>query len=198
MRRSLKTPLALVGVFVVAAFAGCGGGEDFDSTDSVTVEQFKTGFSEQTGVELTAEDFPGDTVILSLDDDGDALKFSEAETEFMEEYGTAQIYVVEAGGDPEMIFDVVAGKSLSDAPVESGGDTVRLVTKVADEPDADGVIWVERCVRYENRKSLSSCSWTGSKRYGTNVIVSWTAADDSLDEAAKRLDEAVSAAVAGA
>jgi hypothetical protein len=206
MRRSGLIPLTLACVIAVSSFASCGGGDDAgsgstadpDPTTSVTVEQFKAGFADQTGIELTADDFPGDTVLLQFDDDGDVMKISEAEAAFMDEYGTAQIYVVEPGGDPEMIFDVVTGKAMDDAPVESGGDTVRLVTNVADEPDADGVIWVEQCVRYENQKSLNSCAWTGTKRYGTNVIVSWTAAGDTLDDAAARLDEAVSAVVAGA
>ena len=206
MRRPLLIPLTLGCVYAIATFAGCGGNGDTDSgtsanidpSTSVSVDQFKAGFAEQTGVELTADDFPGETSILGFDDDGDAMSSSDAESAFIDEYGTVQIYVVEPDGDPDMIFDVVTGESLDDAPVESGGDTLRLVTKVADEADADGVIWVERCVRYEQQKSLNACSWTGNKRYGKNVIVSWTASGDTLDEAAARFDEAVSAAVAGA
>jgi hypothetical protein len=206
MKRSVLIPLALACVFAVATLAGCGGGDDAgsgasadpDPTTSVSVEQFKAGFAEQTGVELTAEDFPGDTVLLEFDDDGDAFKMSEAEAAYIEEYGTAQIYVVEPGVDPEMIFDVVTGGNLDEAPVESGSDTVRLVTNIADEPDADGVIWVEQCVRFEDQESRNTCAWTGNKLYGSNVIVSWTADGDTLDEAATRLDEAVSAAVTGA
>lgn len=198
------TPLTLVGVLAVTAFVGCGGGGDAgsgttgaDPTASVTVEQFKAGFAEQTGIELTPDDFPGDTVLLQFDDDGEAAEVSEAEAAFLDEYGAAQIYVVEADGDPDMILDVLTGENADEAPVEVGGEKVRLVTKIAEEPDADGVVWVERCIRSEEKGSLSSCSWTGIKRYGSNVIVSWTAAGDTLDGAAAKLDEAVSATVAG-
>ena len=60
--------------------------------------------------------------------------------------------MVDKGGDPDLIFDSISGRSTSDAPVENG----------------------------------------------ENVIVSWRAAGDELDESAARLDEAVSATVAGA
>lgn len=206
MRRFSPFAPALLCVFAVVVFTGCGGDDETGSTaaaepdpaTTVSVEQFRTGFSEQTGIELTASDFAGEAVLLGFDDDGDAMEFSEAETAFQDEYASAQIFVVESGGDPDQIFDVVTGKGRDEASLESGGDTLRLITTIADEPDADGVIWTEQCLRYEKRKSRDSCSWTGSKRYGRNVIVSWTATSDTLDEASSRLDEAVSAVVAGA
>ncbi len=206
MRLHFPIPTTLLCVFTIAAFAGCGGDDDPgsgtvsdpDPTTTVTVEQFVSGFADQTGVELSSEDFPGDAVLLGFDDDGEAFEFSEAETEFIDEYGTAQIFVVETGGDPEMILDAVTGQGLDESPVELGGDTVRLVTKVADKPDADGVIWVRQCVRYETDKSRNTCSWKGNKIYGRNVITSWISAEDSLDDQARKLDQAVSETVAGA
>ena len=205
MRRSFPVLAALVCVLAIAAVVGCGGEDDGgsdtvaapDPATRVSADQFRTGFAEETGIELTASDFPGDTVLLGFDDDGDPMASSDAETAFVEEFGTVQIYVVEPGGDPELILDAVTGESRDDTPVESGGDTVRLITNVA-EPDADGVVWTRQCVRYEKQKSLNACSWTGTKRYGQNVIASWTATSDELDEASSRLDEAVSATVAGA
>jgi len=205
MRRSFRVPAALVCVLVIFAVAGCGGDDDAgsdilaapDPGTRVSADQFRTGFASETGVELTASDFPGETVLLGFDDDGDPMASSDAETAFVEEFGTAQIYVVEPDGDPETILDAVTGESRDDTPVESGGDTVRLITNVA-EPDADGVIWTRQCVRYEDQQSLNACSWTGTKRYGRNAIVSWTATSDALDEASSRLDQAVSATVAGA
>jgi hypothetical protein len=56
------------------------------------------------------------------------------------------------------------------------------------------VIWSQQCVRYSEQKSLDACSWSGNKIYGENVIVSWTATTDRLDESAARLDRAVAAA----
>ncbi len=206
MRYSLKTLLALPVLVAAVGLGACGGSDDPgpattttadpDQTASVTVEQFESGFADATGTRLTPRDFPGGAVLFSFDDDGDVMQTSEAEAAFIEEFGTAQIYVVEPDGDPQIILDAVTGESRDDTPVESGGDTVRLVTKVA-EPDGDGVIWSEQCVRYEKQKSLNACAWSGTKRYGKNVIVNWTATADEMDEAASRLDEAVSQAVAG-
>ena len=158
MRRSFRVPSALVCVLVISAVAGCGGDDDAgsdivaapDPGTRVSADQFRTGFASETGVELTASDFPGETVLLGFDDDGDPMASSDAETAFVEEFGTAQIYVVEPDGDPELILDAVTGESRDDTPVESGGDTVRLITNVA-EPDADGVIWTRQCVRYEKQ-----------------------------------------------
>jgi ABC-type glycerol-3-phosphate transport system substrate-binding protein len=133
MRRSRTTSFSFACLLAVAAFAGCGG-DDGAGPDSgastgpgpattVTVEEFKQGFAEQTGVELAARDFPGDTTLLQFDDDGEAMEVSEAEAAFAEEYGNAQIYIVGPSGDVEQIFDVVTGESQSEEPVESGGTT---------------------------------------------------------------------------
>ncbi len=199
----------------IGVFAGCGGDDggnsdsggttggsgaavEVDPTSTLTVEQFTSGFADETGFELTSESFPGGARTLSFDEDGDAMTLTEAETGFFEEFGAPQIYLVEADGDPDLVFDAVVGEPGKGEPIESGGDTVRLDREVSEEPDADGIVWSEQCVTYEKDKSLNTCAWSGTKRYGTNVIVSWTSTSDALDETASRLDQAVSATVAGA
>ena len=201
-RIAVRLLAAMVCAFALAAVTGCGddGGSgavvDPDPDTTVTVDQFVSGFSDETGIELTPDELPGGAVLLRFDDDGNESEFSQAETEFQQEYGSSQIYVVTADGDPDMIFDAVVGEPGKGEPIRSGGDTVRLDRSVADKPDADGVIWARQCVRYEKDSSLNSCAWTGSKRYGSNVIVSWTTTTDGLDQAGSKLDRAVSAVVA--
>lgn len=202
MRPLLRIPTALVCVLALAAFTGCGGDGGSDSAGDpdpnakVTVDQFVTGFNDETGIELSPDDLPGGAVLLGFDEDGDVTEFSPAEIGFQEEFGTAQIYVVTADGDPDMIFETVVGEPGKGEPIRSGGDTVRLDRTVAGKPDVDGVIWSKQCVRYEGDRSLNSCAWSGSKRFGQNVIVSWTATSGELDDASSNLDQTVSAVVA--
>jgi hypothetical protein len=200
----------------IAVITGCGGGDGgasdggvpdgqgsaaaiaVDPSTTVTVDQFKRGFTDETGFELTANSFPGGAQLLTFDDDGDLMTVSEAESAFFDEFGTPQIYVVAADGDPDLIFDVVVGEPGKGEPVEFGDDMARIDRTVSGQPDADGIIWSEQCVVYEKDSSRNVCAWSGTKRYGRNLIVSWTSTGDSLEEAAARLDRAVSAAVAGA
>jgi hypothetical protein len=207
MKRSPRTLVGLLVLISIGTFAGCGGGSGDSGTESgapvvvepttnVTVKQFQDAFADETGFELTADSFPGGAQLLSFDDDGDPMEFSDAETGFANEFGSAQIYVVEADGDPEMILDVVVGEAGKGDSVEFGGELVRIDRRVS-KPDADEVIWSEQCVVYEGKKTPKACSWSGTKRYGQNVIVTWTSPSSELSPSAARLDRAVSATVAG-
>ncbi len=202
----LRNPLlaALLSTLAITLAAGCGGDDSTPPEDvqepaanvEVTVDEFKSGFADETGFDLTADDFPGGAKLLSFDEDGEIMELSEAETEFQNEFGTAQIYVVE-DGDPAFILNVAVGKTEKGDFADLGDDRVALDKTVASQPDENGVIWTRQCVRYEKAKDRNVCSWSGTKQYGKNVIVTWTSTDDSLDEAAARLDQSVSAAVAG-
>lgn len=207
MRQSLRTVPAILFVLVIGVFAGCGGDDGGSGGDSagpavveptatVSVEQFKSGFADETGFELTSEPFPGDSQTLSFDDDGDLMTISEAETDFIDEFGIPQIYLVDPDGDTDMIFDLVVGEPGGGEPTEFGGDMARLDRKVFEKPDADGVIWSKECVRFEKDESRNVCSWSGTKRYGANVIVKWPSTGKEIEPTAARLDQAMSATVA--
>jgi hypothetical protein len=199
LRKAIAAATAVSLAVLVAT--GCGGGGEDQSGDPaddvrVSVTDFKDAFAGETGLDLAARDLPGGVKLLALDQDGDPMNATRGEVEFLREYGNAQIYLVE-DGDPELIFETARGETGRSEPAASGGDTVTIASEVAEEPDGDGVIWTRNCVEYEKKSELNTCAWTGTKRYGQNVIVTWTQTSEGLSEGARRLDEAVSAAVAG-
>ena len=182
------------------AMTGCGGGEgsgDPPEDVRVSVGEFKDSFAGETGLELKAQDLPGGAKLLALDQDGDPMNTTRGEVEFIRKYGNAQIYVVD-NGDPDLLFRTVTGKTGKSKPAKSGGDTVSIASEVAEEPDGDGVVWTRNCVDYGKQNELDTCAWTGTKRYGQNVIVSWSQTSEGLTPGAQKLDEAVSAAVSSA
>jgi hypothetical protein len=196
--RQGKAIAAAIMIGLALAAAGCGGEDEADGPPAdarVSVKEFRDAFAGDTGVTLTVEDLPGGASLLVADQDGDPLNVTPREAEFLRQYGSAQIYVVE-DGDPDLIFRAATGKTGQSKSARSGGDTVSIDTEVAEEPDEDGVTWTRNCVNYENQSGLDTCAWTGTKRYGQNVIVSWTQTSRGLTPEARELDEAVSAAAA--
>jgi hypothetical protein len=188
----------VAGGLVALALAGCGGGEDGNepSADAqASVKAFSESFSADTGLNLEAEQLPGGAKLLVLDRNGDASEVTQDEAEYLSRFGNAQIYLVDEG-DPDVIFEAATGQTGKSRPATTGGDTVSINSEVADEPDEDGVIWTRNCVEYEKKTELNTCTWTGTKRYGRNVIVTWTQTSEGLSEGARELDAAVSAAVA--
>jgi hypothetical protein len=196
----LLAVLALAAVSTATGLAGCGGGDENPTTGiasdvRTSVAGFKSGFADATGVRLNRSDLPGGAVLLSAGRDGDGTDVTNQESAFLRDYGNARIYVVE-DGDPDLIFSTATGRSGTSTPVESGGDTVSISTDVK-EPDDEGVVWSRNCVNYEKQEKLDTCAWTGTKRYGDNVIVTWTQTTEGLTPQSRRLDDAVTAAVSG-
>jgi hypothetical protein len=189
-----------IGLAVVASLAlvgGCGGDDNTVPPDTqVSVGGFSEGFAAATGLTLKPEELPGGASLL-VPGGSDGSDASGKEVEFLREYGNARIYVVE-DGDPDLVYEASVGENGTSRPTRTGDDLVSIETEVATEADDDGVVWTRNCVRYEKQPELNTCAWTGTKRYGQNLIVSWTQNEEGLTAGGRSLDEAVtSAAVEG-
>lgn len=153
----------------------CGGEDTKITSTQEVVDHFRvqTGESLIIGSESSREGVDD----LDLGGEDQSGQLTEEGYRLAGEFGIFSIQVFEDPSDAEEEAEYVAEDN-KDVEITASG-----------EPDADGIYWTKTCYLFI---SADECAYSGAKRFGSNVVLSWQGGKkQETDEAWDRLNTAL-------